>query len=698
MKARMSASKFFFPALFAFSLIFAPFTASAQDDSHVAVRILPAQTQVKGGETIKIGIEHTIAPGWHTYWLNPGDSGTPARISWAGIDGLKASAIEWPVPKKLPMGPLTNFGYEDNVVLLQDLTLPDTIPGEPTVLTATVEILVCQEICIPETHQKSFVINGDEEAVPVAVAMAQTRLPLDTGWEATLSEGAGNLTVTIETDQPQAFAKTGTIEIYPEEWGLILNPEKTQASIDGNKLILQQKRGERKLEDVPPGKIIVAYEDTQGTRKGVRVSALSDLSTKHIEQENVSAPEGMSLIKAALLALIGGIILNLMPCVFPILSMKALSLVQLKDEDNAKARWHGLFYTLGVLFSFAVIAAILLSLKAGGAEIGWGFQLQNPVIILGLSYLFFILGLNLAGYFEISFGLSNIGTALTQRAGLSGSFFTGVLATVVATPCTAPFMATAIGYAITQSAGTSIAVFLSLGFGLALPYLLLTMIPALRHVLPRPGAWMETFRQFLAFPMFASTLWLIWVLSQQVGSMQVFNALLSLLAIAFGVWLWKAKPLSGAFRFVVMALAVATFIFAIGTLVTISESPLKPVPVAASGSESLPFTQTALDEALKSGKPVFVNMTAAWCITCKVNEKIALNTERTKALFAGQQVQYFKGDWTNQNPEITKFLESYGRSGVPIYVYYNPGHEAVVLPQILTPDIIEKTILGDPDA
>jgi thiol:disulfide interchange protein len=699
MKAPMSFCKYFFSTLFALSL-FATLPALAQpDDKHVAIRLLPSKTTVEAGETITIGIDHQIDRGWHTYWSNPGDSGAEARIQWSGLEDVKAAPIEWPAPKRLPMGPLMNFGYEDQVTLLQDITLPNKLTDEPITLTATVDILVCQEICIPETHQASFIINGDEEPVPAAVEIARSKLPLDMGWETKVSEDNGVARIEINTDQPQAFAKTNSIEIYPGEWGLIDNPSASKASLTENGLLIEHKRGDRALNDIPPTKIVIAYEDAQGARKAVRVSALTDAPVI----ANAPPASTGTIVKAVLLALLGGIVLNLMPCVFPVLSMKALSLVQLKEEEAVKARWHGIFYTLGILFSFTIIAALLLSLKAGGAQIGWGFQLQNPAMIVMLAYLFFLLGLNLAGYFEIDFGLSNIGSRLTQKAGYSGSFFTGVLATIVATPCTAPFMAAAVGFAMTQSAGIAIAIFLSLGFGLALPYLLLTLVPALRHALPRPGHWMETFRQFLAFPMFASALWLIWVLSQQVDYMGVSKALLGLLAIAFGIWLWKARPLQGIGRIIVIVLALGTFGYALSILATIHTTESKAIaPAPMSGEASEIYNEVLLQDYLKAGHPVFVNMTAAWCITCKVNEKVALNTDSIFTLFAQKNIKYLKGDWTNQNPEITKFLESYGRSGVPLYVYYGPRNEetgerpdAVLLPQLLTVGIVEKIILGE---
>ncbi len=686
--------------LFSFIIIFSigyTNTAGAESSRHVSIRLLPEKTDVKAGETITVGIEQTIAPHWHTYWANPGDSGTAARIAWSGVD-VKASPIEWPVPRKLPMGPLTNYGYEKNVVLLQELTLPGDLPEGPLQLRADIDILVCNEICIPESHNASFTINGDQAPSPAAVERARSSLPLDMGWATNLSEENGELVVKIETDTPGAFTKLNTIELYPEQWGLVINGEKAKASKSGSTLTLRQTRDVRPLSDVPVSKLVIAYEDAGGARKAVRLSTLNESGAPDAS----TMPHEVNFLQAMLYALLGGLILNLMPCVFPVLSMKALSLVQLKDQEMDKARLHGLAYTAGILVCFAVIAGILIALKAGGAQVGWGFQLQHAGVILFLAYLFFTLGLNLIGLFDFSFSLAHAGDSLTRKKGLSGSFFTGVLATLVATPCTAPFMAGAMGYAITQPAAISMTIFLALGFGLALPYLALTFIPALRHCLPKPGLWMERFRQFLAFPMFAAACWLLWVLSQQIDHMGQFAALLGMLAIALGLWLWRFRPRHHWGRYLFWAGAAACLAFVAWTFCTIR--PLSPTgEVLESKIEEKQnwqeFTRLRLENYLKGNDPVFVNMTAAWCITCKVNEKVAIAIDSTEKLFADKNVRYLKGDWTNQNPEITNFLEEYGRSGVPIYVYYGPRDaengtrpEPVVLPQILTPSIIESTL------
>lgn len=687
------------PALFRFLIFFMFFLAipnayafTGGDRKHVSVRLYPSVTQVSGGETVSVGIALGVDEGWHTYWVNPGDSGMTPRVVWSGLEGISPAAIQWPIPARMQTGPLTDFGYATDHVLLQDLVLPEELPDGPVTLNADIDILVCHEICIPESHSASFILNGAQAPQKEAVESARGALPVDMGWATTINEENGDLVVTVQTDMPRAFARTETIEIYPEEWGLIANPAPTKATLKGETLILRTKRGERALSDAPPvSKLVITYEDASGKRTGVRVSTMESSGASMAEDGAT-----LGIVKAFFFALLGGLILNLMPCVFPVLSMKALSLSYLKDKELVVARRQGIAYTLGILATFALVAGGLIALKAGGAQVGWGFQLQHPLVILTLIYLFFLIGLNLSGYFEIPSRLSNMGHSLTRKEGLRGSFFTGVLATIVATPCTAPFMGAAMGYALTQPWYAAMTVFLALGLGLALPYLVLTFVPAARHLLPKPGAWMETFRQFLAFPMFASVCWLVWVLSQQVSHMGQLSALLGMLAIGFGLWLLN-RCRRGV---IVLMLAAASFVFAASTFFTVKPLAQSSTHVTAVSDDNWEdFTRALLEEHLDGHAPVFVNMTAAWCITCKVNERVALLGDETKALFKEKGVVYLKGDWTNQNPEITNYLETYGRSGVPIYVYYAPRDAAtgarpapVVLPQILTPGIIKDAL------
>jgi thiol:disulfide interchange protein DsbD len=413
-----------------------------------------------------------------------------------------------------------------------------------------------------------------------------------------------------------------------------------------------------------------------------------------------AAADTVGILTALLFAVLGGIILNLMPCVFPVLSMKAMALIRHAEKQPRTVRLHGLAYALGVLACFAVLAIVLLALKASGAAAGWGFQLQSPVFVAAMAYLFFLLGLNLSGVLEIGGSAMGMGGGLAARSGYAGSFFTGLLAAVVSTPCTAPFMGVALGFALTQPAALSIIIFLALGAGFALPYLLLTFVPALVRLLPRPGPWMERARQFLAFPLYASVAWLIWVLAIQTGPDGVFAALGGMVLIGFAVWLWNiARNMTGIRgRLTARAASLASGALALALIVGLSiAAPGGPAAPAtgqvANGPRYESFSSERLTALRTAGKPVFVNMTAAWCITCLVNERVALSSTAVTERFNSIGITYLKGDWTNGDPQITALLESFGRSGVPLYVFYGPGDaKPVLLPQLLTESIVLEAL------
>lgn len=402
----------------------------------------------------------------------------------------------------------------------------------------------------------------------------------------------------------------------------------------------------------------------------------------------------LSLWAAVILAMAGGVVLNLMPCVFPVLSIKVLSLVGHSGESASRVRLHGLAYGAGVLASFALLAAVLLSLRTAGAEIGWGFQLQSPVVVATLAFLLFAMGLGLSGALHMGASLAGIGDRLTRGGGLSASFFTGVLATIVATPCTGPFMGAAIGFAITQSPATAVTVFLALGFGLALPFMVLTFSPPLLRLMPKPGPWMDRLKQALAFPLYATVAWLIWVLSQQVDPTGLFLALIGLVVVALAVWLAGFMQGDGRFAPRIAGAGVVVSLAALaGVLLALGSSSLGPATTHqfARNGQAEPFSQKRLDELVAEGRPVFVNMTAAWCITCLVNERTALSGSAFRSALADRGITYLKGDWTNQNPEITRLLERYGRGGVPLYLFYDGRSDPTVLPQVLT----EATVLAE---
>jgi thiol:disulfide interchange protein/DsbC/DsbD-like thiol-disulfide interchange protein len=736
-------------------LLFAPSVhAQAVDKDNgnrVTVRLLAEKTTLMPGDEIWIGVEQNIAQGWHTYWVNPGDSGAQARFEWSAPDGFEFGDIQWPVPKKLPYGDLMNYGYETSAVFLQKLTVPENIPEGPIALSLDYDTLVCKEECIPESGTYEITFNAgepdeDNTALYIMSAFAKIPTPHDgfAMYDVQADDDGENesilLSIAVDPAMLANISSNAPVEFYPLDWGIVENTAPQSVSYVDGQFVIKQLRGGRGLSDIADAGLngVLKYTDARGRDRGIeftatqRVSvqdAVADETPEQAEEqpEDIAAPEKaetppLSFAKLAQIlsfALLGGLILNLMPCVFPVLSMKALSLVKSVDKDTSHVRLSGVAYTLGVVLSFLAVAGLLIALQSAGAKIGWGFHLQNPLIVGGLVYVLLAVGLNLSGVFEISNRFGNIGSKLTQGQGMSASFFTGVLATVVATPCTAPFMAGAVGFALTQSAGIALLVFGVLGLGLALPYLLLCYVPVLQHIMPKPGAWMDSFKSFLAFPVYASAAWLVWVFAKQSDDFALLILALGFVGLIFVAWLLKRKPqsiVSHIFKYGALILVLLSFVIGVQSLnsepsqnqnAVVTETESKTIETTKKSKDTenenfySEFSTQALEAALSSKDPVFVEMTAAWCITCKVNHKTSLNIEKTRRIIDERNVQYLVGDWTNQDSVITEYLEQFDRSGVPIYVYYPAPDENGVrsepelLPQILTPGIVAKYLDRD---
>jgi thiol:disulfide interchange protein/DsbC/DsbD-like thiol-disulfide interchange protein len=662
----------------------------------VRAALVAEHAAVRPGEKITVAVRQTITPGWHTYWKNPGDSGEATAIEWKLPEGVTATALEWPLPEAIPFGPLTNYGYSDQLLLLTDITVPQGLTGPSLTLSANVRWLVCKDICVPEETSVSLtlpVIDAglSPRSTPDAAVIAATRkaLPQAAPWPVRY-ESAGK-SVVLKIDALGAEQGATEARFFPLSWGQVANAAEQKASFSGGGLSLRMEKGEAGLEGAAPLEGVLALDSTgpdgAKLRRGYVVSAQAapaSASTLAAASETASADLGLGL--ALLFAFLGGLILNLMPCVFPVLSLKAYGLAQGVAE---KRRVGGLAYLAGVLASFGLIAAGLMALRSAGVAAGWGIQFQSPGFLLALIALFLALGLNMSGVFEIGGSLTGAGDGLARREGLAGSFFTGVLATVVATPCTAPFMGAAVGYAFSQPPAGAIAVLMALGLGFAMPIVLLSMTPGLGRLLPRPGTWMVRFKQVMAFPLYATAAWLVWVLSVQQGSDGVMAAMITLVVVGFAAWLIGLGGRSA------LRTGIAAAIAALGIAASAAVLPDTPQTGAAqsastSGPSAEAFTQARLDQLIAEGKPVFVNFTAAWCITCKVNERVALNSERMAGVFKERGITYLKGDWTSANPEISAVLQSFGRAGVPLYLLYSgkPGSQPQVLPQLLTESII----------
>ncbi|HEY8940879.1 MAG TPA: thioredoxin family protein [Cellvibrio sp.] len=697
------------------ALLFSTLVQGQQDASSVTDKAATPQVQaqlvasvdaVVPGSEIYLGVNQQIIPHWHTYWINPGDSGNATTISWTLPEGATASEIIWPAPGRFSMGPITNYAYENNVTLLSKISVPASIAaGNIFTARALVDWLVCEEECIPQQVELALSLpvvgsaNETGSGSPL-IAEAQARVPVASPWAVTAQQsaidsetGQGKLQLHIglSTDQ---LAQVQDIWFYPYDWGRIRqsDPQIHKNVADGIQVEIATGEAPAAIGDSLAGVLVI--KEQQGIARGYEIN----VPVQALASNQNTTEFAIGFAGALLFALLGGVILNLMPCVFPVLSIKALSLVSHSHYSAIEIRRQGYVYTLGVLASFAVLALLLILLKAGGNQIGWGFQFQSPIFVLLVAYLLFAVGLSLSGVFFVGGSVAGVGSSLTEKPGYSGSFFTGVLATVVATPCTAPFMAAALGYAVAQPPFKLLAIFLSLGLGLALPYLLLSCWPRLQRWLPRPGLWMERAKQLLAFPMYAAAIWLVWVLVQQAGVDAVIIALGGMLLIAIAAWVYDSTRTStNGKRGLANISALALVLLAVGFGGLQVNSPANAAQKETVVNKNWEaYSDERLQSLLAEGKPVFLNFTASWCISCLVNERVALGTDAVKKQFEQQGIVYLKGDWTNKDPQITAFLKKFNRSGVPLYVFYPAGQvdSPKELPQILTPDLVIAAVSG----
>ena len=548
-------------------------------EPRVRVDLISEVRSIAPGATFWVGVHQRIAPGWHTYWVNPGDSGEPMAIDWQLPPAFSAGPVAWPHPHRIPVGPAMSFGYTDEVVFPVAMTAPAGLtPGASVTLRGQASWLVCEKICIPEEAPVSLTLSvGPAEPDPAGAALlagARRAVPVPSPWPVHYAATPETVTFTVPTTG-LVRERIADVWFYPMRWGAIEHAAAQTVDIDTRGLSVQARRGALAVaigESIDGVLVITERLDNGVARQAFLVRATP---------ASPGASWGLPWILT--LAFLGGVVLNVMPCVLPVLSVKALGLVRHTGAGRAAIAAHGLAYTLGVLVSMGVLAAALLALRAGGERIGWGFQLQASWFVTLLAYVFFAMGLVLSGVLPVSGRVTGLGQGLAARGGLAGSFFTGTLATVAATPCTAPFMGTAVGFAVTQPSGTALLIFQVLGLGLALPFLLLSVVPAWRRFLPRPGAWMERLQQLLAFPLYASAAWLVWVLSQQVGPPGVAIALTGLVLLGFAAWLRNAGHLaSPPWRRAAVGVAALAATLAVATLGLVDRVAREAGPAAVS--------------------------------------------------------------------------------------------------------------------
>jgi thiol:disulfide interchange protein DsbD len=670
-------------------------------EGRVAVELAPETAGVAPGGTFHVALRQQIDKGWHTYWRNAGDSGEPTRIVWTLPAGWSAGEIVWPTPSRQSASEtILNYGYDGEVFLPVPIQVPATArPGETVTLKAAAAWLVCKDICIPEdaTLEVSVpVVAGTPEPHPEfgrAVARTIAAAPKPAGLTAGYVNEGGALKVAA-AGAALAGADFGGAYFYPFDGAAITHaaPQTVERGPQG--LTLTIAPGYAFQGGAPPTSLagVLALED--GT--AFEIDAVG--GSLPVGAAGLGAPPaqaeggggaGIGLPLALGLALLGGLVLNLMPCVFPVLAMKAASLAG-HAQDRRGARLRGLAFAAGVVATFLALAGALIAFRAAGEAVGWGFQLQSPAVVAGLALLTLLIALNLSGVFEVGGGVQNLGGGGAGRQDALGAFLTGALAVVVAAPCTAPFMAGALGYALTQPPAVSLLVFAALAVGFAAPFTALSFAPGLLARLPRPGPWMDGFRKLLAFPMYGTALWLTWVFTQQLGTSALAELLALGLLTAFAAWVFGAGQRGGArvrqAGAVLAAGVLALFVVSAWRMSTLGAgADSAPAQVAESAIPSESYSPARLAALRAEGRPVFVNFTADWCVTCKVNERAALASAEVASAFQDAGVVYLKGDWTRRDDVIAAALAEHGRSGVPLYLLYTPGASSPkVLPQLLT--------------
>ena len=675
-----------------------PASAAARvDNPHTTIELIAESQTPAAGQPLTLGLVLTPKPGWHTYWRNPGDAGAPTRVAWDLPLGTPAPPpLAYPVPDRLIVSGLMNYVYPRQNVLLTSVTPPDARKGSPFPVRVKADWLVCSlELCVPESATLELPLTIGKGAADLEtafrIANARAALPQDVAWPATWAKSGKSFVLAVPLAKP---ATVRAAYFYPDADGTLnySAPQRVTATADG--LRIETEAGSK--ADVPVSGLLRVERSGEDMARGYALTAqpgavpgageaLPGATTARLK---TPAP---SLVGVLLAAILGGIILNVMPCVFPILSLKALSLAK-GGVAPVAARRDAIGYALGVILVCTALGGAVLALRAAGTQIGWAFQLQDPRVIAALLLLVTAIALNLAGLFEVTVSVT-AGDRLTRQGGFGGSFWTGALAAFVATPCTGPFMAGALGAALILPPVEALAVFAGLGLGLALPFLALGFVPALRRRLPKPGVWMNTLRAILSVPMFLTALALAWVLGRQAGIAGMTAGVAGALLLGLALWWLGARQAGGASRWLPVVAAVAAAV-ALVTLVPTTAPAEANTAITTSGLAAEKFTPERLASLRARKTPVFLYLTADWCLTCKVNERGAMADAGVAAAFRRGGVAVLEGDWTRGDPVISKFLADQGRAGVPLYLFYHADGRVEELPQVLTTSGL-ATLAGD---
>jgi thiol:disulfide interchange protein/DsbC/DsbD-like thiol-disulfide interchange protein len=659
------------------------------------------------GQPLWVGLNIKHQPEWHTYWKNPGDSGLPTDLRWTLPAGITAGEIAWPTPKKIPIGNLANYGFENTVLLPVPLTVAPSFSASQLTIQLSASWLVCKRECIPQEGEFTLTL-------PARSSNAANGRLFEAAWAASpraLAGGSGQIDIAAKAIRvsvaglPAAW-QGQALDFYPETGG-VTEPAGTIAQTWKDGLwTAQVPLAAHRSESPQRMPVVLALADGKGTAnpawrielpvKGewptlaaptvvpaALEAALKANAAAAMAPTTPTAAPSLTWLAAIFGALIGGLILNLMPCVFPVLAIKMVGFMQVKDQASRTAS--GVAYTAGVVLSFLALGGLLLGLRAAGEQLGWGFQLQSPAVVAGLAALFTLLGLNLAGLFEFGQLLPSRLASLQSKNTTVNSFLSGVLATAVASPCTAPFMGASLGLAVGLPAVQALAIFGAIGIGMALPYLVASLVPAVARAMPRPGPWMVTFKTFMAFPMFATVAWLVWILGQQSGIDGAGTLLGLLVLMALVIWTFT---LTGKVRVVAVSLALLTAALALSVA---GPSVVKLMEFGPAGTSAVsaterwqPWAPGRVEQLTGEGRSVFVDFTAAWCVTCQYNKKTTLSNSDVLADMDAKNVALLRADWTRRDPAVTAALKELGRSGVPVYVIYKAGRAPVVMSEILS--------------
>ena len=677
--------------------------------AHTTVELLSDSSEVAPGQTFHLGVKFEMEPDWHIYWRNAGASGLPPELTWTLPEGFTAGDIQWPSPKSISLEGLVSYGYKGIATLIVPVTAPDDLaPGADLTIQLELFYLICKEVCLPGDASLQLTLKTGAEAVAANADV------FEAAYASQPKPGSPyELSVTGQEDKLLKLSIKGealpeALYFFSAKEGLIdPNAEQAYSVSDGvGRLSLPLDFGY--LEEKPAELIGILKSPDQSWSVRFPTSDNTQLATEApaptgspygdagLEQQLLS----QGLIGWLLLAFFGGLILNIMPCVLPVLSLKVFSLLNHSGQSRGQALGHGVAYTLGVVASFLVLAGVLFSLRALGESIGWGFQLQNPGFVLILGLVFFLFGLNLLGVFEIGSGLVGADTKVAGRKDFVGSFGVGVLAAVVGAPCVGPFVGGVSGVALQANTFTGLLIFATLGLGMASPFMFLAIFPKLVAYLPKPGAWMETFKQSMGFLLMAALVFLVYLLGQLAGLGAITTMLVVLLLSSIAAWIygrWAAPVKSAKSRLIARLATLVLLVACVGWGLRSVDAAYdanirEQTTVVAEGEPWAPWSTEAVEEAVADGKPVFVDFTASWCLICQVNKKAALRTDATKELFEEAGVVSLSADWTRRDPAITEELEKFGRSGVPLYLLYSPDGEVSVLPQNLTNGIIREAV------